>query len=64
MKPGDRYPYQDRLHGAEGGDFYIVRVFKKGFLQKQNKIFARKYCTVFHLLCVEMTFARNFPDAF
>ena len=37
MKPGYRYPYQDRLHGAEGGDFYIVRVFKEGFLQKHNE---------------------------
>jgi len=34
MKPGNRYPYQDKLHGAEGGEFYIVRVSKEGFLQK------------------------------
>jgi protocatechuate 3,4-dioxygenase beta subunit len=34
IKPGNRYPYKDKLRGAEGGDFYIVRVFKEGFLQK------------------------------
>ena len=34
IKPGNRYPYQDQLHGVEDGEFYIVRVFKEGLLQK------------------------------